>query len=127
MTKDHDSDSLLEAFDKRAIAQRNLRRLDPKPDELTALNKSHKDKGGPSEEDEADKPPFKPRKSLNNPILAAWRGKGGLDLKLDDVPDRPGAAFVTGYGANGRYPRRYASFPAVPPAAGRLPPRHPVA
>ena len=33
-------------------------------------------------------------------------------MKLDDIADRPGAASVTGYGANGRYPRRSASFPA---------------
>ena len=54
--------------------------------------------------------------SLNNPMFAVSRGRGGLDVKLQ-----------TGYGANGRYPRRSASFPAVPPAAGRLLPCHPVA
>ena len=68
-----------------------------------------------------------PRESLNNPMFAVSRGRGGLDVKLDDIADRPGAALVTGYGANGRYPRRSASFPAVPPAAGRLLPCHPVA
>ena len=67
------------------------------------------------------------RESLNNPMFAVSRGRGGLDVKLDDIADRPGAALVTGYGANGRYPRRSASFPAVPPAAGRLLPCHPVA
>ena len=30
------------------------------------------------------------RESLNNPIFAASRGRGGLDLKLDDIADRPG-------------------------------------
>lgn len=60
MTKADDPDLLLEAFDKRATARRNLRSLDPIPDELTALNESRKDKKGPPEEDEADKPPFKP-------------------------------------------------------------------
>ena len=54
-------------------------------------------------------------------MFAVSRGRGGLDVKLDDIADRPGAALVTGYGANGRYPRRSASFPAVPPAAGRAP------
>ena len=68
-----------------------------------------------------------PRESLNNPMFAVSRGRGGLDVKLDDIADRPGAALVTGYGANRRYPRRSASFPAVPPAAGRLLPCHPVA
>ena len=68
-----------------------------------------------------------PRESLNNPMFAVSRGRGGLDVKLDDIADRPGAALVTGHGANGRYPRRSASFPAVPPAAGRLLPCHPVA
>ena len=67
------------------------------------------------------------RESLNNPMFAVSRGRGGLDVKLDDIADRPGAALVTGHGANGRYPRRSASFPAVPPAAGRLLPCHPVA
>ena len=67
------------------------------------------------------------KESLNNPMFAVSRGRGGLDVKLDDIADRPGAALVTGYGANGRYPRRSASFPAVPPAAGRLLPCHPVA
>ena len=67
------------------------------------------------------------RESLNNPMFAVSRGRGGLDVKLDDIADRPGAALVTGYGANRRYPRRSASFPAVPPAAGRLLPCHPVA
>ena len=67
------------------------------------------------------------RESLNNPMFAVSRGRGGLDVKLDDIADRPGAALVTGYGANGRYPRRSAFFPAVPPAAGRLLPCHPVA
>ena len=67
------------------------------------------------------------RESLNNPMFAVSRGRGGLDVKLDDIADRPGAALVTGYSANGRYPRRSASFPAVPPAAGRLLPCHPVA
>ena len=67
------------------------------------------------------------KESLNNPLFAVSRGRGGLDVKLDDIPDRPGASLVTGYGANGRYPRRSASFPAVPPAAGRLLPCHPVA
>ena len=67
------------------------------------------------------------KKSLNNPMFAVSRGRGGLDVKLDDIADRPGAALVTGYGANRRYPRRSASFPAVPPAAGRLLPCHPVA
>ena len=71
--------------------------------------------------------PNYPRESLNNPMFAVSRGRGGLDVKLDDIADRPGAALVTGYGANGRYPRRSASFPAVPPAAGRLLPCHPVA
>ena len=50
-----------------------------------------------------------------------------MDLKLDDIPDRLGAALVVGGGPNGRYPRRSASFPAVPPAADRLLPCHPVA
>ena len=67
------------------------------------------------------------KESLNNPMFAVSRGRGGLDVKLDDIADRPGAALVTGYGANGRYPRRSASFPAVPPAAGGLLPCHPVA
>ena len=67
------------------------------------------------------------KESLNNPMFAVSRGRGGLDVKLDDIADRPGAALVTGYGANRRYPRRSASFPAVPPAAGRLLPCHPVA
>ena len=67
------------------------------------------------------------KESLNNPMFAVSSGRGGLDVKLDDIADRPGAALVTGYGANGRYPRRSASFPAVPPAAGRLLPCHPVA
>ena len=67
------------------------------------------------------------KESLNNPMFAVSRGRGGLDVKLDDIADRPGAALVTGYGANGRYPRRSAFFPAVPPAAGRLLPCHPVA
>ena len=40
-------------------------------------------------------------------MFAVSRWRGGLDLKLDDIADRPGAALVTGYGANGRYPRRY--------------------
>ena len=68
-----------------------------------------------------------PRESLNNPMFAVSSGRGGLDVRLDDIADRPGAALVTGYGANRRYPRRSASFPAVPPAAGRLLPCHPVA
>ena len=45
-------------------------------------------------------------------MFAVSRGRGGLDVKLDDIADRPGAALVTGHGANGRYPRRSASFPA---------------
>ena len=72
-------------------------------------------------------PVFRAKESLNNPMFAVSRGRGGLDVKLDDIADRPGAALVTGYGANRRYPRRSASFPAVPPAAGRLLPCHPVA
>lgn len=61
------------------------------------------------------------RESLNNPILAASRGRGSLDLKFDEIPDRPGAAFVAGYGANGpllnrsrcasRLPLRYDDVP----------------
>ena len=56
------------------------------------------------------KPGARPRlrESLNNPT----RFRGGEAAKLDDIADRPGAALVTGYGANGRYPRRSASFPA---------------
>ncbi len=44
------------------------------------------------------------RESLNNPNLCGFegRGRGGLDLKLDDIADRPGTALVTGYGASGR-------------------------
>ena len=67
------------------------------------------------------------KESLNHPILAASRGRGSLDLKFGDVPDRLGAALVVGGGPNGRYPRRSASFPVVPPSAGRLLPCHPVA
>ena len=36
------------------------------------------------------------RESLNNPVSEASRGRGGLDLRLDDIADRPGAALVTG-------------------------------
>ena len=36
------------------------------------------------------------RESLNNPMFAVSRGRGGLDVKLDDIADRPGAALVTG-------------------------------
>ena len=67
------------------------------------------------------------KESLNNPNFVASRGRGGLDLKLDDFPGRPGATFVAGYGANGRYPCRSAAFAAVPPAPGGLLPCHCVA
>ena len=30
------------------------------------------------------------RESLNNPMFAVSRGRGGLDVKLDDIADRPG-------------------------------------
>ena len=77
--------------------------------------------------DDHSQPAISARESLNNLMFAVSRGRGGLDVKLDDIADRPGAALVTGYGANRRYPRRSAFFPAVPPAAGRLLPCHPVA
>ena len=67
------------------------------------------------------------KESLNNAIFAVSRGRGGLDLKRDDIPGRPGVAFVAGCGAKGRYPRRSAAFPAAPPAAGGLLPSHCVA
>ena len=67
------------------------------------------------------------KESLNNPVSEASRGRGSLDLKFGDVPDRLGAALVVGGGPNGRYPRRSACFPAVPPAPGRRLPCHPVA
>ena len=40
--------------------------------------------------------PLPARESLNNPMFAVSRGRGGLDVKLDDIADRPGAALVTG-------------------------------
>ena len=59
MSETNDADLILEAFDKKALARRNLRCLDPTPDESTSLNKI-RDKKGPSEEDGTDKSPFKP-------------------------------------------------------------------
>ena len=67
------------------------------------------------------------KESLNNPVSAASRGRGSLDLKFGDVPDGLGSVLVVGEGPNGRYPRRSACFPVVPPAAGRLLPCHTVA
>ncbi|MDE0343618.1 MAG: hypothetical protein OXK82_10705 [Deltaproteobacteria bacterium] len=54
MAETDDADSLLEAFDKKAIARRNLRSLS---------GDSAKEMGGSdseSEEDESDRPRFKP-------------------------------------------------------------------
>ena len=67
------------------------------------------------------------KEGLNNTIFAASRGRGGLDLKFDDIADKPGLLLSRDQGANGRYARRSASFPAVTPAPGRLLPSHPVA
>ena len=67
MTKADDPDQVLEAFDRRTTVRANLRRLDPVPDELLAMNKRRIEKAtkelkktGINEDDEADKPPFKP-------------------------------------------------------------------
>ena len=47
-------DSILEAFDKKAISRRNLRSLSGDSSKETGRSDSESDK------DEADKPPFKP-------------------------------------------------------------------
>jgi len=62
-----DADSILDAFNRRYIAKRNLSCLDPSQDELAALNESSRNKAtkdlkktGINEDDKEPRPPFKP-------------------------------------------------------------------